>query len=506
MIVPVRQYAGDKVWLGTAKRIGDGIVNAAIWYEDCCNWVGASVAPLPGGSSVLSYVSLGPDLYGGTSGIAMFLAELHAAVGEPRYRQTALGAIRHALGQQSRTFRPGEIGLYSGRMGVALAAAHVGRVLAEPSVTESARAIAVNWAPALAGSDVISGRAGAILGLLSLCDALDEPSALGFAIELGQQLVDAATKTAGWWSWASPGFPAEGHLAGFSHGAAGIGLSLYELADASGDASFRQAGTRAFDYERHLFDEDMRNWPDLRTEGSSRRRQGPAAFMTAWCHGAPGIALSRLRTFQLTNEPRALQEARVAVETTRRFIRAVLPSGTGNYSLCHGLAGNADVLLDAGHLLGSGPADTGLALAVAEAGAARYDHKSEAWPCGTLEGETPSLMLGLSGIGYFYLRLFDPTLPSLLQIRGFRRPPGLPVRHRCVVASRPRQRGGPATPITLPSGSAKCPTANSPAASSGPSGAFRRGPRPCRARPRRWERRRRTGPRGHGPGRRRSRR
>jgi transcriptional regulator with XRE-family HTH domain len=30
------------------------------------------------------------------------------------------------------------------------------------------------------------------------------------------------------------------------------------------------------------------------------------------------------------------------------------------------------------------------------------------------------------------------------------------------------QRGGPATPITLPSGSAKCPTANSPSAGSGP--------------------------------------
>jgi lantibiotic modifying enzyme len=37
-------------------------------------------------------------------------------------------------------------------------------------------------------------------------------------------------------------------------------------------------------------------------------------------------------------------------------------------------------------------------------------------------GETASLMLGLAGIGYFYLRLHDPEgIPSVLIIRP---PPG----------------------------------------------------------------------------------
>jgi lantibiotic modifying enzyme len=32
-------------------------------------------------------------------------------------------------------------------------------------------------------------------------------------------------------------------------------------------------------------------------------------------------------------------------------------------------------------------------------------------------GETPNLMLGLAGIGYFYLRLYDPVkYPSVLII------------------------------------------------------------------------------------------
>jgi lantibiotic modifying enzyme len=31
-------------------------------------------------------------------------------------------------------------------------------------------------------------------------------------------------------------------------------------------------------------------------------------------------------------------------------------------------------------------------------------------------GSNPSLMIGLAGIGYFYLRLADPTLESVLLV------------------------------------------------------------------------------------------
>jgi hypothetical protein len=35
----------------------------------------------------------------------------------------------------------------------------------------------------------------------------------------------------------------------------------------------------------------------------------------------------------------------------------------------------------------------------------KYDNR--VWPCGISGGQTPNLMLGLAGIGYFYLRLYD---------------------------------------------------------------------------------------------------
>jgi hypothetical protein len=59
-----------------------------------------------------------------------------------------------------------------------------------------------------------------------------------------------------------------------------------------------------------------------------------------------------------------------------------------------------------------------VAEATAERGLQFYHTPRAAWPCGVPgAGETPSLLLGLAGIGYFYLRMFDPdACPSVLMV------------------------------------------------------------------------------------------
>jgi hypothetical protein len=63
------------------------------------------------------------------------------------------------------------------------------------------------------------------------------------------------------------------------------------------------------------------------------------------------------------------------------------------------------------------------------------------WPCGVPGGgESPSLMLGLAGIGHFYLRLYDPaSVPSVLLVK----PEAAPARRaiRDVRSARPRSEG-----------------------------------------------------------------
>ena len=61
--------------------------------------------------------------------------------------------------------------------------------------------------------------------------------------------------------------------------------------------------------------------------------------------------------------------------------------------------------------------DAELASEVAAYGMERYGARNEPWPCGNHSAETPNLMLGLAGIGHFYLRQYRPTIPSILIVR-----------------------------------------------------------------------------------------
>ncbi len=407
--------------LETAEQIGRRLTREAIWHEGRCNWVGAMPEEGSDGRPALTYAALGTDLYGGTSGVALFLALLHSRTGDPAARATAIGALRQALSRTEDTHPAAGIGVYSGRVGVALTAAYVGRLLAEDELLDQA---ARPLAPieAAAGDspefDLMGGRAGALVGLLIMRDLLGERRLLEVAIQLGNELLDSAETTGGGYSWSSPSFTVSGNLTGFSHGAAGVAFALLELYSATGDSRYRAAAEQAFAYERLLFDPVEKNWPDLRHDERTGSTPGGRVFSTLWCHGAPGIALSRLRAVELLNDEDARAEAVAAIETTQTAVSTALLSRQGNYSLCHGLAGNAEVLLQAHEVLGAGwePCRE-LALQVAEEGAKTHAARDLPWPCGTFEGETAGLFLGLAGIGLFYLRAHDPTVPSVLILR-----------------------------------------------------------------------------------------
>lgn len=60
------------------------------------------------------------------------------------------------------------------------------------------------------------------------------------------------------------------------------------------------------------------------------------------------IALSRLRGYELTGHPALRTKAETGVQTTARQLTG---EQQPNFSLCHGLAGNADVLLEASDVL-----------------------------------------------------------------------------------------------------------------------------------------------------------
>jgi hypothetical protein len=412
-------------FLDAARGIGVHLAETAVWYEGQCNWMGNEPEQDAGDRSFnLAYKALGPGLYGGTAGIALFLAELYAVTGEEDSRRTALGAIRQALAHAGVIDSVTRLGLYIGWPGIALAAARIGLLFQEDELIELSRQLLSRCIEEHEHEhehdfDLVFGKAGAIVASLTLRDMLEEPPLTNLAIRLADELLGSATKHKAGYSWKAKAFKQPRDLTGFSHGTAGVGYVLLELYHATGNEKYRQAAQGAFDYERAHFDPGVGNWPDFREEqGRIRRGKQYRQFMTAWCHGAPGIALSRLRAYELMGDETCKAEATIALRTTRKMLGTTLESGLGNYSLCHGLAGNAEILRYGEQVLGLGREEgADVVLDVAYRGIANYGADPRSWPSGVQGGENPSLMLGLAGVGYFYLRLCSPSTPSVLLLR-----------------------------------------------------------------------------------------
>jgi type 2 lantibiotic biosynthesis protein LanM len=403
----------DSLFLETADRIGARLCRDALWAGRRCNWLGG-YSDIPG---TVVHRALGPAIYDGTSGIALFLARLFGATQEKIFRITAEGAVRHALSRTGDVRADFQISFYFGLAGIVYAALEAGEITGSQEWLGQTRAMAASLAGGEVGSaplDVMGGSAGAIAALLYLHNRYREDEFLEAAMRHGERLLAAARRSESGWSWRTLETEHTGErpdLTGFSHGAAGISWSLLELFRATGEERFRQAAEQGFRYERSCFSAEHGNWPDFRALDGGRPE-----YPSAWCHGAPGIGLSRLRAWQILKEGLYREESKIALGTTMAALR---DASQGNYSLCHGHAGNAEVLLYASQVL-EGPDYRAAAERVAMQGIERYEDERIPWPCGSPdEAETPDLMLGLAGIGYFYLRLYAPAgNPGVLMPTG----------------------------------------------------------------------------------------
>jgi lantibiotic biosynthesis protein len=325
-------------------------------------------------------------------------------------RRTALGAIGQALAHAGEA---ADCGLYAGRPGIAYAAARCGAVLGDERLRDGAARLArarprtPPGDPRPAANDLHGGIAGSIAAYLALAQQLGNERLVARAARLGDELVAGARRERIGWSWSRG---SEHGLCGMAYGAAGVAWALLELFAVAGDERHRAAAQRAIDYEDHWFDATRGNWPDLRgIERREPRGAFTAPYATAWDHGAPGIALSRLRAWEILGDERHRTAAAIALATTAASLERRLLERGANFSLGHGLAGNADVLL-----LGAGAFPEGAALArrAGETGAGRYATSLDGWPCGA--GRTPALLTGDAGIGLFLLRTADAAVASAL--------------------------------------------------------------------------------------------
>jgi hypothetical protein len=428
--------ATPDTFLNAALRIGRRVAEQAQWEGDACTWqIMSPDRANPGVRRAIAATASG-TLYEGTAGMALFLAELFAATGgsDPALARTALGALEFAFAE-GEAGPDSSFGYHSGRSGIAYAAVRAGELLDRPELFARAEALLRPMAGNESrdfGMDVIAGGGGAIPALLAIAHRVDADLVTGMARALADNLIAVASRDPEGMSWATMRSSSIRNLCGYAHGAAGIAHGLLELYGATGDGKYRYVAEQAFLYERAFFSAEESNWPDLRhtelgeyqfegrmDELKDRMRssnplppQSPR-YMSAWCHGAPGIGFSRLRAYQLLGDPVYLDEARASFVSVERSIADELGM---NFSLCHGRGGNAETLLEGARILAE-PELLHTAQAAALSGIQRFEDAGLPWPCGTMGGVSdPGLLLGESGIGMFLLRLARPEVPSAIFI------------------------------------------------------------------------------------------
>lgn len=381
--------------LGEAHRLGLIFLDKAVTRADgSLFWQKAPAKPgeAPG--------TFGPFLYAGSIGCALFLAALGKATGEKVFGEASLKVLQ-PLRRQLRKLvqQPAGIevrlGALDGVAGYVYTFLRIGNWLDQPELSAEAaditRLVTPERIAADPSADLMSGSAGTLLVLLRLAAEVPEtsgghPSFFELAGLCGNRLLDTKIgdigDPGGWPNRVQP--PASG----LAHGASGIALALLQLARLTGRDELRAAALEGLAFDRLHYDPDVGNWWPVRFHKTP-------LMLNAWCSGAAGIALSRLRMLGDGVPEVVAEDLETALESLLRTPPVELDSVCcGNFGRvealfeAHRRLDRPELLLEARRLA--------TAAAVAAQGAVYRTNGSDF---------CPGFYTGLAGIGFTLLRL-----------------------------------------------------------------------------------------------------
>lgn len=407
-----------------AISIANSICRDAVWDDNRCNWIGSSSEENYG--TARGYAkALGTNFYDGAIGISWFLLNASLLHNQPIILKTAKASLEQVIHTELKKkptdqTLPGKLGFHTGWTGIAYVLSYAADLLEEPAYKKAAAQF-IEKIMALPqeywGLDVIDGPAGAIPALIHCYKKQPSAPLQQFIISLGNYLIEKADKQPNGWSWDTMQERTH-NLTGYGHGTAGFATAFAELFSFTGDTQYLQIVKAIVQYEDSHFDTAQQNWPDYRkfeTGHQQPTENSTTVCSLAWCHGAPGIGLSRLRILEVTNDPYFKHGVDAAVSTTLKNLNVF---SVGNYSMCHGVFGNAELILYAAKVLNKPQLIAATETAVNEC-ISDFVSKRITLPNGLQSGhDTPDFMLGSSGMGYFFLRMIDSEkFPCMLLLR-----------------------------------------------------------------------------------------
>lgn len=408
-----RYKFGKEDYLNEAQKIADHLAAEAIWGEngEDVTWISLGINE----HEKIEYKPMELGLYDGLIGICLFYAYLDKETGNAKYNKLAKACIQSVINEYSDMENiKASISAFTGYSSILYAINHLYRLWKDESLIQFGKRIIDRLIPLIKKDrvfDLLGGNAGVILVSLDFYSMTEYDNALELARKCGYHLVESGCKMEQGLGWLQAnrleGYP----LAGLAHGNAGISYALFKLNSYTNTSIFSETALEAVQYENSLYHNDKNNWADLR----EIERTGEPNFPVYWCNGASGIGLGRLHTLRYYSDNILNNDLKSAIQKTTEdgFKEA-------SHSLCHGDMGNIDFLLSSA--VHSKNEDL-LNYVYTRSNMILNDVKSknDKWKCG-IPGNgktTPNLFLGLSGIGYSLLRLYNNNLPSFLILEDY---------------------------------------------------------------------------------------
>ena len=400
--------------MNAAVSIADRLMKNSISDSDRIYWKTLRLAE----KNIHNY-ALSETIYSGNAGIALFFIELYKLTGDARYFEI-ITKIKNWLIYYCKNNPSRNAAFYTGRSGVAYSLLQIYKLDNEKATENAALEIAMRGLENHDFSlnpDLLSGNASVMLGLMHLYAASKKDWALEQIDKAAGEIISSLNfSLSEGMSWGT-NFNNLKNLCGFSHGVSGVAFSFLELGNYFNLDAFIWLARQAIVYENNLFKND--EWPDYRLmiakedfiDAAEKLKNGGQNYLftpgsyNAWCHGAVGIGLARLRAYSLLHDPHDLTDFDKAITIVQSKNYG---AGTNrSYTLCHGLGGFAHLYLDAGNFF-KNPDYISRANEIIAMSIDSFK-KNNKFRSGYATSQDPdySMFMGDAGIGYTYLKFLD---------------------------------------------------------------------------------------------------
>lgn len=397
---------GQYNYLEIADYLGKKILANGIEHGDTINWLGNTHHPKKPDSMKSVVRNLNYHYYDGLLGVLFTLGYLYKETQDAKYLKTC-----HKIANTIETIKPDSDNmihsLYSGFGGKMFVYFHLSTILNDEkfySLHEKYFEKVIQSPVKSEITDIITGPIALVAHLVQMYNVSKKPEIAEFLMNVKKYIFASKIeidKVGVAWPTMGKNPP----LIGYAHGTSGFVHALLELYYFEKDESIHSLIEDVFKYEDYHFNSFYKNWPDLRLNEQGK----PPGYMQAWCHGSPGIVLTRtLYDYIFKKELSPLSKEIVEnlkKENTNKM------NQMSSFCLCHGIAGNSEVFFLVNNL---GLLNENEELKrVADFGISQYINNHLDFPSGTLnQKHTPSLMIGDSGIVHFYLRMNNRAIPS----------------------------------------------------------------------------------------------